>query len=258
MTERQLSRREREDAAAGELAEQLDALSRPLAERVLGRAIELDAKAEEEARAAADTIDYETLKSIALEVGISEEALRRALLEEMNTERDHDATPLERATVPDAVRGGLVVPGDRDEIGRRLGEFLRSVEGLEERSRVGGQTIWVRRRTGGPGRTVESWTVTQSRGDRQLVEIDVETRPARRRLWVWLIAISMLAGLFGTAIGSAIFFGVWIVGIVVAVGWVRRMARKARRSINRALNAVIDTKGDPPREWLDVWEKLKR
>ncbi len=240
------------------MAEQLDALSRPLAERVLGRAIELDAKAEEEARAAADTIDYETLKEIALEVGISEKALRDALLEEMNTERDHDATPIERATVPDAVRGGLVVPGSREEIGRRLGEFLRSVEGLEERSHDGGQTVWVRGTTGGPGRTVESWTVSQSRGDRQLVEIDVETRPARRRLWVWLIAISILSGLFGSAIGSVIFFGVWIVGIVAAVGWVKRMARKARRSINRALNAVIDQDGDPPDDWLELWERMRK
>ena len=80
MTQQSLSREEREQRASDALAEQLQALARPLADRVLGRAIELDHEAREAAEAAANTIDYATLRDIAAEVGISEDSLKKALL----------------------------------------------------------------------------------------------------------------------------------------------------------------------------------
>ena len=99
VTQEFLTKAQREQRAGEELADQLDALSKPLAERVLGRAIELDSAAQAEAEAAANTIDYDMLRDVALEVGISEDSLRKALLEELDTDKDHDVRPVERATV---------------------------------------------------------------------------------------------------------------------------------------------------------------
>jgi hypothetical protein len=257
VTQESLTRKEREERASEELAEKLDALSKPLAERVLGRAIQLDHKAQAEAEAAADTIDYEMLKDVALEVGISEQSLKKALLEELDTEKDHNARPVERATVPDSVRGGLIVSGLAEEVAQRLRDYLERVEGLEEQRRSGGASQWAPRdpRRGWP---TQSWTVTQNRRDKQLVEIGVDTRGARRTAFRWLIAIAVLGVLFGSPLGGLFVLGLFITGVVAVVGWLKRLGRKARRGINRALNALSDndTTSDP-RSWLEVWERTR-
>ena len=254
MTQERLTRQQREQRASDELAEKLDALTQPLAERVLGRAIQLDHEAQAEAEAAADTIDYETLKEIALEVGISEEALKKALLEEFNTEEDHNARPVEKLTVPDSVRGGLIVPGDAELVRRRLQEYLQRVEGMRRLEEGGGRTVWASDR---PGR-VEVWTIPQARQNRHLVEVDVETKPQRKKAWRWIIAVLILGLLFGNAIGGLAFLALWFIGVSAVVGWVKRLARKARRSINRALSALTDDqRGDEPKDWLELWERTR-
>jgi len=251
---------EREQQASEELAEQLDSLSKPLAERVLGRAIELDSAAQAEAEAAANTIDYDMLRDVALEVGISEESLKKALLEELDTDKDHDARPIERATVPDRVRGGLIVPGLADDVAQRLANYLKRVEGLEERRRMGNEAEWVPRE---PRRAwpTQTWTVTQSRNDRQLVEIDLTTAGARKKMWRWMMALVVISFIFGTPLGGLIGLGIFVAGVAAVVGWIKRIGRKARRSINRALNAVADADQDgdgTPDSWLDVWERLQQ
>ncbi|MDH3500317.1 MAG: hypothetical protein OEM97_09365 [Acidimicrobiia bacterium] len=258
MTQEARSRAEREEQASEALAEQLDSLSRPLADRVLGRAIELDHEAREAAEAAAETIDYETLREVALEVGITDESLKKALLEEMNTERDHNARPVERATVPDVVRGGLIVPGAQEAVAERLRDYLERIEGLVNEGRSGMRSTWSDPSTRRMSPRVETWTVRQARGDRQLVEVDVETASARKRAWRFVIAISVLGLLFGNALGSLLVLGLMVAGIVTVVGWLKRAARRARRGINRALNALVDDDGDPPKDWLTVWERSQR
>jgi hypothetical protein len=258
MTQEFLTRREREERAGEELAEQLDALSRPLAERALGRAIELDSEARAAAEAAAETIDYEMLRDVALEVGISEESLKKALLEELNTDKDHDARPVERATVPDTVRGGIIVDGLAEEVTQRLADFLQRVEGLEQRRRHGPAAEWVptQPRRAWPAQT---WTVTQGRNDRQLVEIDLTTAGARKTFWRWVMGIVVLSFLFGTPLGGLVGLGIFVAGVVAVVGWIKRIGRNARRSINRALGAIADEgASEEPGSWLEMWENLQR
>jgi len=258
MTQESLSRAEREARASEALAEQLDSLSRPLADRVLGKAIELDHEAREAAEAAAETIDYETLREIALEVGITEESLKKALLQELDTEKDHNARPVERATVPDAVRGGLIVPGGPEEIGARLRDFFERIEGFVEEAGSEMRSTWRVPAGRRPNQRVETWTVRQGRGNRHLVEVDVETATVRKRAWRWIIGIAVLSLLFGNALGSLVVLGVMLAGIVTVVGWLKRVARKARRGINRALNSLVDDgNDDPPQDWLTLWERLQ-
>lgn len=254
MTREQLSRREREERAGEELAARLDALSRPLAERVLGRAIELDAEARAAAEAAAETIDYETLKDVALEVGITEEALKRALLEELDTDKDHNARPFERLTVPDAVHGGLLVPGGQDEVAERLRAHLRVADSTARAARSQ-RSIWA----AAPRPALSARTVPQASGDRQLVEIDAATGRSRKSAWRWIIAILILGALFGSPIGGLVILGIWVAGMVAVVGWLKRIGRSARRSINRALRAAAgEREPGPTHTWLDVWEDTQR
>lgn len=248
------SRAEREARASDELAARLDALSKPLAERVLGRAIELDHEAAQAAEAAAERIDYETLKEIALEVGISEKSLRRALLEELDTDLDHDPRPVEWATVPDTIRGGIIVPGTGEEIVRRLREYLER-EGFRFAG-SGEENVWTKKAR--PGRrSVAARTVEQSRGDRQLVELDVDTSRVRKNAWKWIIGLVILSLIFNGPIGGLVVLGIFIAGVAAVVSWVKRVARGARRTINRTLFALTDDDGDPPDRWLDVWERAR-
>jgi hypothetical protein len=49
--------------------------------------------------------------------------------------------------------------------------------------------------------------------------------------------------------------------VAAVVGWIKRIGRKARRSVNRALSAVAeaDRDGDgAPDSWLEVWERLQQ
>lgn len=227
------SRRQRERAAGEELADRIEAVSQPLAERILGRAVELDAEHKAQARDAAATLDYETLRSIALEVGITEEALKKALLEELDTEKDHGAKASERLTVPDTVRGGLIVPGSADELAARLDEFVRRTRARVE-------------------------VTPQGRSDRQLVSINIGTRPARRRAWLWILALVLFGPMLAKAAGAALGIGLFIFGVAAVVGWVRRIGRRVRRTVNQALNSILDDQLDEPKSWLELWERATR
>lgn len=257
MTQEFLTKAEREQRAGEELADQLDALSKPLAERVLGRAIELDSAAQTEAEAAANTIDYDMLRDVALEVGISEDSLKQALLEELDTDKDHDVRPVERATVPDSVRGGVIVRGLAEEVADRLAGYLERVEGLEQQRQHGMLSEWTPRR---PRQAwpAQTWTVTQSQNDRQLVEIDLTTGGARKTFWRWMMALIVISFIFGTPLGGLIGLGIFVAGVAAVVGWIKRIGRKARRSINRALSAVADDANGDPDSWLEVWERLQQ
>lgn len=255
MAQDQLSKKERERQAADDLAERLDALSRPLAEKVLGRAIELDHEAREEAEAAARTIDYDTLRDVALEVGISEEALKKALLEEFDTEKDHNPRPVEKLTIPDVIRGGAIVPGSGEAVLERLENYMSEVEGLAAQQGSGPWVRWSRSSSQLP-RLVETRVVQQARPDRQLIEVDVATTPTRKRGWAWLIAVLVIAALLGSPLGGFVFLGLFVAGVATVASWVKRVARKARRTVNHVLGAFVDD-DEVTDDWLDIWERLR-
>lgn len=262
-----LPRDVREALASDEIAEQLDSLSRPLAERVLGRAIELQSVQEAAEASDAAKIGYDDLREIALEIGIPEDALKRALLEELETERDHGATPMEKVTGPKTVRGGLIVEGDRGEIERKLRAYLEQVEGLQiaedEPPRLGWRDTQNR-----PARDrigfVQSITTDQKDNKRHLLEIDISTAEGRKRARRIAIVAVILGTVFGGAIGGfAILGGILLgigAGVAGALSWLRRVTRKARNRVNQALGSVTTT--DEQRrnvtEWLELWESLNK
>ncbi|HEX9854430.1 MAG TPA: hypothetical protein VGC47_03885 [Acidimicrobiia bacterium] len=243
------TKREREQVATDELAERLDALTLPLANRVLGRAIEFDSEARAAAEAAADTMDYDTLRDVAAEVGITEDSLKKAILEELDTDKDHNATAVEWATMPGVIRGGVIASGSLDEVVERIRSQLRSERAPHP---AGRRVAWVGGGSGGP---IEVWSVTQNRPDRHLVGVDVDTRPARLKAWRWIVGAFLIASLFGSAFGGLVFLGLFVAGIVTVVSWVKRVARGIRRTVNGALGAAVDEGGSLPSSWLDVWER---
>ena len=51
---------------------------------------------------------------------------------------------------------------------------------------------------------------------------------------------------------------VMVAGVATIVGWLKRIGRRARRTINQTLNAMVDETGDTPKDWLSVWERSTR
>lgn len=245
----------RREAASEALAERLDALTLPLAQSVLGRAVELDAEEQAAAERAAETMDYETLRDVALEAGISEKALKKALLEELDTETDHNATPVQRATAPDRVRGGLFVSGALDDVMAKIERHLDSISPPHRHPEArGANTRFVVTADGQP---IEVRSITQDRPDRQLIHIDVDTKRKRVKAWQWLIGAFILFALFGTWLGPLILFGIFVAGIAGLISFAKGMVRVARRTVNSALGALSGD-DDPAADWLELWERSQR
>ncbi|HSF86622.1 MAG TPA: hypothetical protein VLG28_13325 [Acidimicrobiia bacterium] len=264
MVQEQRSRDAREAAASKELAARLDTLSTPLAERILGRAIEIQHEDDAKAASEAGQIDFDDLKEIALEVGIPEDALERALLEELETERDHDATRVEKLTAPRHVRGGTLVEGERSEVERKLREYLEQTGGFELLEQRDRQLAWRERAARTQQPVMDSMSTEQHRPGRHLLELNFDTaegrKKARRIALIAIIAGTIFGGVLG---GFAIFGGIGLgiaAGVAGAVSWLRRTARKARQHINGALDAVSsgDGRDGEERTWLDVWESQQR
>lgn len=228
MTFEQKSKRDREEQASEELAAALDALSSPMAERILGRAIELDA-----ARKEKEALTYEELQAVAKEVGISDEALKKALLEEVDTDKDLNPDVGERITIPRTVRGGIIVKGSEQDIRDRLEAAMRRVQAAHYE------------------------VVTQRERDRTFVEIARPTGNLGRRALIFIALFFVFGPVLAQAIASVLFLVLAIAGVVGVISWVKRVGRKVRRSINGALNALLDEEGEAE-SWLDVWERSRR
>lgn len=228
MTFERSSKRDREEQASEELAAALDALSSPMAERILGRAIELDS-----ARKEKETFTYEELQAIATEVGISEKALKRALLEEVDTDKDLNPDIGERITIPSTVRGGIIVKGGETAIRERLEQVMRRLHAAQYE------------------------VVTQRDRDRTLVEIASRTGTAGRRALIFIALLFVFGPVLAQAVASVIFLALAVAAAVGVISWVKRLGRRVRRSINAALNSLLDDDGEPD-SWLDVWERSRR
>ncbi len=242
MTYESINRRQRQERAAEELMDSLDAVSAPMAERILGRAIE--AESERRARTE-DVFDYEELVKIAGEVGVSEEALRQALLEEFDTDLDRNPSLTERLTVPDEVRGGVIV--DRSEV-----DVEEAMKRVEERIQ--------RRMNRRIDAVVEA--VQQRDGRRTLVEVKSSTRPNRRRA-IWLIVLLIFFGpLLARLLASVLIVGIAGLAIAGVVGFMKRIGRRFRHAVNEGLASLVEDPGRDgsieARDWLEVWERSRQ
>ena len=228
MTFDRITKRDREERASEELAAALDALSSPMAERILGRAIELDA-----ADADKKTFGYDDLRAIAAEVGISEDALRKALLEEVDTDKDRTPDLGKRLSVPRAVRGGIIVDGRPDAIQNRLEAIIRRLHAAQYE------------------------VVPQRDSDRSLVEITHKTGNLGRRALIFMALFFVFGPVLAQVVASALFLVLALAAALGIFAWVKRLGRRVRRSVNSALNMLLDEGGEPD-SWLDVWERSRR
>jgi len=238
-----MDKRQRRQRAAEELVDALDAVSAPMAERILGRAIAADSQRQAKEQ---NTFDYEELRKIAGEVGVSEESLQQALLEEFDTDLDRNPSVTERLTLPDEVRGGVII--DRPEA-----ELAEALEKLTAR---------IQERMAGRAEAVVE-AVQQPDGLRTLVEVRSSTTPNRRR-GLWLIVLLVLFGpLLGQLLASVLFLGVAAIAVVSVVAFMKGVARRFRRAVNEGLSGLVEDNWDRDRQfdgsdWISIWERSRR
>lgn len=249
-------------AAEDQLADRLDRLSVPLAENVIRRAIDMHHDETFD-----DSIDWAAVEQIGAELGIDVATVRKALLDELETERDDVRGLWDRLFAPDRVSGGIVAEADADVVADRLDEWMREHEGLEAAGRHGGTIRWEPTRSvfallktlGMTGRTTgvlrSADRVVSRQTDvvdgHQLIEISANTKDIRSRALA-VVSLFVFVGLVvGTnlAAGSAFipalvkFFAGFVPSVAVGFWAAMRTARaqlsKIKRGINRALDGIV-------------------
>ena len=115
-------------------------MSKPLADRVIRRAIELHS-AQEHGPA---TMSRASIDQVAAELGVSPEFVDRAIAEELQTATSGALTPMERIFAPRMMRGGTVVHAPAATVQRDIVAWLTAQEGLRPRSKSRGGIQWER------------------------------------------------------------------------------------------------------------------
>lgn len=263
MTQRQdgTPRREPVERITPETFDRLDALSRPLAERVLQRAIELH----HDDVHGPDRITRGQLDQIARELGIEPEYVQRALVSELETSQDSDPKSVrERVLAPERISGGRIVEADRQTVERSIIEWLRGQEGFKPRARTGSGYTWerddhwatkMRMALGGNRASLRGLkSVTHRHTDlgdgRHLVELDADAKIISNTgagLIAGFGAASVLGGVaaaagvpggndlaqFLTAMVPTALTGL-AAGLITAKAW----AHSVRNAIDRALDGI--------------------
>lgn len=256
--------------------ERLDALSIPLAERVIRRAIEL----QDQAEAGPDRIGRPALEQIAAELGITATVVEQALLEELSTAAA--GSTRERFLAPSRITGGRVVAGDTDSVAAAIDEWMTRQEGLRPRARTRAGVQWERDRnvftrlrhglklsrgTGAlrrlPSVTHRQTEVTPSA---QLVEIDADSSVVSRTSLA--VAGSVAAAAAGGGIAAAAglpggndllqFAVVAAPGLVVALSSALAVARGWAASIRRGIDRALDGIANPDLVDRSLPERLAR
>lgn len=207
------------NTSATETFDRLDAVSRPLAERVLRRAIELH----DTAAHGPDRITRTTLEEIASELGVAPEYVRRALAEELEIDRHPPRSLRERILAPDRVTGGRVVRLGPQDTRASIVTWMGGQEGLRPRARVADGVRWEKDRHWsaqlriGIGRSAGTGALrnipsvvhrqTEISDEEQLVELDADTK----------IISQVAAGVGGGLAGAGLVGGV-VTAVTVAGG----------------------------------------
>jgi hypothetical protein len=251
-----------ESQPSAEAMDRLDALSRPLAERVLQRAIELHSQDQ----LGPDRLTRSQLDQIASELGIDPKYISAALVSELETTADLPGRSLrERVFAPDRITGGQIIHGDAATVEKAIINWLRSAEGFRPRAKTGTGYTWerddhwatkMRLSLGdkqGTGSLRGLKTITHRHTDtgdgRHLVELDADTRVVS---WtaagiaggttVMGVLGGTVAALSGSGSDVADFLMVSLptatigisAGLITAKAW----ASSIRKGLDRALDGI--------------------
>ncbi len=244
---------------AGRVADRLDALSMPLAERVIRRAIELDD------RFAVERMSRETLDRIAAELGIPAAAVQRALVEELAADTPRPLSVRERLLAPDQVSARVIVEGEPRQVALAVDRWMTRHEGMRPRARDRFGTkyekdpnLFTALRMGlkmgkgtGSLRNLGSVTVRQTDvgGDAQLVELEADTSIVSKvaaGVGSGLGVLGILAGIFAAAQPGdpdVVQFllpalPALIVGAVAAVSIAKGWIHSIRTGVERAIDGI--------------------
>lgn len=245
------------------VADRLQQLSVPEAERVLERAIELQTAAPGAGPGSA--ISTEMLARIAEELEIDVAHLRQALVEELFRVHVEEPDLIDRLVAPDTVSANGPVPGTEAEVRAVIDAWMGGHEGMRKRAEDRSRTVWERDRSlastiahalsssRGPGTLRRAETVTTSvrpaTDVEQVVVVEADTGNLRR-LAIGLLAGAAATGALVAGVGAAIDpsgFGVGpaaaglgtfaVLGGGVVIG-VRMWAGKMQDAVTRVLDAV--------------------
>jgi len=244
------------------LADRLHQLSVPEAERVLERAIALQAQAQSPN---ADTIDSEMLGRIAAELSVDPAHLSQALAEELLRLDTEEPGWIDRLIGPEGVAAQAIIPGDPARVRAAIDNWLGTHEGLRKRSESVSGTRWERdpallttarmklRMAQGSGtlRGVEEVTtvVRPATDTQQLVRIAADTGRLRRRGIQLLVAAAAVGGVVAAAGAGPDGFG-WndiaagaavtaITGGGVLLG-IRMWVNRIKEAVGRAVDAFAN------------------
>jgi hypothetical protein len=268
-----MERRQRDPASRpyvddAQLASRLDALSRPLAERVLRRAIEL----QQEVDSGPERISRESLDQIAAELGIAPAIVQEALRGELETSSDSNSRSGLRL-VPQRVTGGRVVTGTSQEVRHQISSWMTRHEGLRPRSPAqGGGVRWEKddrwRTALRQGLKLSQGTgslrrlpgvvhrQTEINAGEHLVELDADTGIVSRTA----VIVGGTLAAAGAAAGGAVAAGIpggpdllqFLAGFVplvaVGVGSAITIARSWTASIRRGIDRALDGIAHPPHQ----------
>ena len=241
-----------------EVADRLDGLSAPRADRVLRRAIELQSDSDYDD----PHFDLATIARVADELGVHRDLVARALTEELNKPEEFIPTSLsERVYGPRQVSEQALVAGDRLAVDRAIRNWMVKHEGMQvTRSHAEG-TEWVKRQSpvnsirqglklaGGTGAlrnvgaTHKVETVTD---DQHVVSLRTDTKMAHIGATAATVG-GVIAGIatlipLGLAVGwtVGITAGIGIIGTVagVSVAVARTWIGQIRRGLQRAVTGI--------------------
>lgn len=263
MSSRQIPAEEWERPPARDVvSERLQQLSSDDVERILERAIALEAEA---SRPGADSIDADTLGRIADELGIERRHLRQAMAEELLRIEEEDPGWLSRNLMPRSIAESRTVAASPDKVRAVLDYWLSTHEGMRKRTGNLDEATW--HRDGSPLVAIKTaLKMTQGDGSlrsvrslsdsikpltvgNQVVSVEADTSNLRQ-LAIGLLVGSGLLGAAAVGVSTGLDaggFGVDNVAAGVAVTaltgggvWLgfRMWGQKLRRAVARVADAV--------------------
>ena len=248
---------------AREVADRLQAMSVPQAERILERAIELESAAPGPGPNSA--MSAEMLAHIAEELGIDVKHLRQAVSEELMRVETGAPSFLDRVLMPRSLVAHTPIAGSETAVRQVVDAWMTNHEGLRKRAQDGGTVIWERDRSLGAtiahaiggnrgtgavrrSRKVTS-TVRPGTDTEQVVVIEADIGMARATVLGLLVAavgigaaatgVSSLIPPTGVSAGDvaagALTFGLLGGGVILGA---RMYVRRMREALERVVDAV--------------------